>query len=165
MVFPYVGVWARYEFLFRDLFLLQFVLTFLNKFGFNEWVVWFWNPFVISKQATACEIYNFSLGLLERQILVLLVSERFCDLVRSQIGWQVSQWCPIADPEALLDRVLLFVCEIIQQLCQVRQLIMFDRSVDWNLRCCILLIRKTLLKLLLAWFLLHLLSINSNFGG
>jgi hypothetical protein len=65
------------------------------------------------EKTTASQCLHFSLRGFERQVLILLVSHCFGYRVGHQVGWQVSQTGKVADPEALLDCILLFVRKVV----------------------------------------------------
>jgi len=102
------------ELLVADFSLLPFVFLLLfSLFLLQEHIERCFNVLILLEKTTASQCLDFSLRGFVRQILVLLLSHSFSYSVGHQVGWQVSQTGIVADSKALLDRVLLFVCEVV----------------------------------------------------
>jgi hypothetical protein len=126
VVLPYIVVSASNELFLRDNLLLQFLLFFVLLYFLQITVVWRGHILVFSEQATPIQIDHFTLWRLERKVGVLFVAHGFGDGVGQDVGWQVAQGGVVTDAEALLDRVLFLVCEVVEKLGEVGQLVVLD---------------------------------------
>ena len=130
MVLPVVLVHTRIESLTLGnhilfaLTLLPLVLLMLEIHG-----VLVREPLVVAEQAAAGERGDLRRGLSPHQIAVLLVVHDFSNGVWKQVRRQVSQRGVVTHSEAPRDCILLLVREVIEELCQIGQLVVVDGVV------------------------------------
>jgi hypothetical protein len=111
--------------------LLLFVLLGLNFFFLfkKEVIVTIRHPFKLSEQATSCESGYLGLWVVGSDVLFCLFTHKSSDHCLGNLIGKVPKRGKVSRSEAPLDQVMLFVCEIIKQLSQIRQFVVLGRLI------------------------------------
>ena len=132
MVLPVVLIHANVEGLaFADEDLFAITLFTLVLLVLQVHAVLVGEPLVVTEESAAGQSGNLWRGLPPHQVTILLVVHHFSNGVWKQVSWEVPQRCVVANSEAAHDSVLLLICEVVEQLSQVWQLVVVNRVVDW----------------------------------
>ena len=134
MVLPGILIHTDYEWSsFANQLLFPFSFLSFILFHLKKGIVGIWHPFIVSEQSTTSKFLNSWVWWFPSQVWILFFPHQLDNRIGKKVVRQVSKGGVITGSEATHDCVLFFVGEVIQQLCQIRQLVMINAIVYWNL--------------------------------